>query len=188
MVVQCGAVPLFIELLSCTMQYVCEQAVWALGNITGDGPECRDFVISHGIIPPLLTFINPHTPISFLRNVTWTISNLCRNKNPPPPFESVCQCLPALLELVRHEDVEVSSYFSTILSPGNHLDNGEILCEDRLKSLLQYSNGIFRFNKPESSQTQFFPSEDDCLFVITLVMAIKWLNMDLKSSQEYIYI
>lgn len=104
-----GAVPIFIKLLSSPHDHVCEQAVWALGNISGDGPECRDYVISQGIIPPLLSFIKPSTPvgcplndcmitvlllqITFLRNVTWTISNLCRNKNPPPPFASVCQVL-----------------------------------------------------------------------------------------------
>lgn len=106
-VVHCGAVPIFIKLLSSPHDHVCEQAVWALGNISGDGPECRDYVISQGIIPPLLSFIKPSTPITFLRNVTWTISNLCRNKNPPPPFSSVCQCLPALERLAQHEDLEV---------------------------------------------------------------------------------
>ena len=35
--------------------------------------------------------------ITFLRNVTWTISNLCRNKNPPPPFASVCQVSTAVI-------------------------------------------------------------------------------------------
>lgn len=34
-VVQAGAVPLFLELLSSGNMNVCEQAVWALGNIIG---------------------------------------------------------------------------------------------------------------------------------------------------------
>lgn len=43
----------------------------------------------------------------FLRNVTWAISNLCRNKDPPPKFEVVCVCLPALHMLLHHTDREV---------------------------------------------------------------------------------
>lgn len=35
MVVNAGAVPAFIRLLSSTNMAVCEQAVWALGNIAG---------------------------------------------------------------------------------------------------------------------------------------------------------
>eukprot|EP00731_Ephydatia_muelleri_P030459 Em0021g982a len=121
-VVAFGAVPLFVQLLSSPHIYVCEQAVWALGNITGDGPECRDFVIAQGIIPPLLSFVNPNTPLTFLRNVAWTLSNLCRNKDPPPPFESVCLCLPALVELVQHSDLEVkidACWALSFLADGN---------------------------------------------------------------------
>uniref|UniRef100_A0A9J8BD59 Importin subunit alpha n=1 Tax=Cyprinus carpio carpio TaxID=630221 RepID=A0A9J8BD59_CYPCA len=88
-VVKSNAVPLFLRLLHSPHQNVCEQAVWALGNIIGDGPQCRDYVISLGVVKPLLSFINPSIPITFLRNVTWVIVNLCRNKDPPPPMETV---------------------------------------------------------------------------------------------------
>jgi importin subunit alpha-2 len=45
---------------------VAEQAVWALGNIAGDGPELRDLVIEQGIINPLITLIKPDTVSLFL--------------------------------------------------------------------------------------------------------------------------
>merc|ERR1712127_307928 len=106
-VVNAGAVPHFIKLLRSLDQNVCEQAVWALGNIAGDGPVMRDHVINNGVIQPLLALVKPETPAPFLRNVTWTISNLCRNKNPSPPFEVVKQCLPCLAQLVQHQDREV---------------------------------------------------------------------------------
>ena len=63
-VVQAGAVAHFMRLLESKHQNVCEQAVWALGNIIGDGPSLRDFVIRHGVVAPLLTFIDPNVPVS----------------------------------------------------------------------------------------------------------------------------
>ncbi len=81
--------------------------MWALGNIAGDGPVLRDFVIKSGVVEPLLTLARSGIPIPFLRNVTWTISNLCRNKNPSPPIEVVRMCMPTLLELTQHTDTEI---------------------------------------------------------------------------------
>ncbi|CAO1398039.1 unnamed protein product [Diamesa serratosioi] len=108
LVVNAGAVPLFIRLLmSPAATNVCEQAVWALGNIIGDGPLLRDYCINLGVVKPLLSFIKPEIPISFLRNVTWVIVNLCRNKDPPPQISTILEILPALSVLIHNPDVNI---------------------------------------------------------------------------------
>jgi len=127
-VVNSGAVPHFVKLLRSPDQNVQEQAVWALGNIAGDGPTMRDYVINNGVIPPLLALVSDATPAPFLRNVTWTISNLCRNKNPSPPFEVVKQCLPSLAKLVQHSDREVLADACWALSYLTDGTNEKIQC------------------------------------------------------------
>lgn len=106
-VVLAGAVEHFLRLLDSPHQNVCEQAVWALGNIIGDGPQCRDLVIGLGVVEPLLKFISPEIPMSFLRNVTWVIVNLCRSKEPPPPLETIQKLLPALAFLIQNMDTNI---------------------------------------------------------------------------------
>lgn len=59
-----GAVVSFVKLLRSPHTNVAEQAVWALGNIAGDGPDLRDFVIKAGIVQPLLELIGPDTEVS----------------------------------------------------------------------------------------------------------------------------
>lgn len=78
------------------------------GNIIGDGPALRDYVIQLGVVQPLLQFIKPDIPLTFLRNVTWVIVNLCRNKDPPPPIQTIQEMLPALNILIHHTDINVS--------------------------------------------------------------------------------
>lgn len=54
-VVESGAVQVLVGLVAGgASDDVREQAVWALGNVAGDSPRCRDAVIAAGILPPLL--------------------------------------------------------------------------------------------------------------------------------------
>jgi len=131
-VVQSGAVPKFLKLLTSQHQNVCEQAVWALGNIIGDGPDLRDYVIQGGVIEPLLRFINPEIPLTFLRNVTWVIVNLCRNKDPPPGIDSVRQIIPALNNLITHNDPNI--LVDTVWAISYLTDSGERQIDEVLNS------------------------------------------------------
>uniref|UniRef100_A0A673UH42 Importin subunit alpha n=1 Tax=Suricata suricatta TaxID=37032 RepID=A0A673UH42_SURSU len=125
-VVESGAIQPLVELLSSPHMTVCEQAVWALGNIAGDGPEYRDLVISSNAIPHLLALASSTIPITFLRNITWTLSNLCRNKSPYPCKKAVKQMLPMLFQLLQHQDGEVLSDTCWALS---YLSDG---CNERI--------------------------------------------------------
>ncbi|KAL2236575.1 UNVERIFIED_CONTAM: Importin subunit alpha [Sesamum indicum] len=105
-VIDHGAVPIFVRLLSSSSDDVREQAVWALGNVAGDSPKCRDLVLSYGALMPLLAQFNDQAKLSMLRNATWTLSNFCRGK-PQPQFEQVKAALPALAHLIHTNDEEV---------------------------------------------------------------------------------
>ncbi|XP_077575870.1 importin subunit alpha-8 [Stigmatopora nigra] len=108
-VVENGAIPCFISLLASPHLHISEQAVWALGNIAGDGPVYRDVLIEYKVIPALLRRVSPDTPVGYLRNLTWTLSNLCRNKNPFPPLSAVHQVLPTLVQFLHHNDKDILS-------------------------------------------------------------------------------
>ena len=122
-VVEAGAVPLLIGLLQSRDGDVKEQAVMTLGNIVGDSPQSRGYVLSLGIIEPLLNQIQhgviPHVPrirVSLIRNILWVITNICRHCNAPQPVTDLKKLLPTLCNLTQHTDTVVQSHTLWALS------------------------------------------------------------------------
>ncbi|KAI3849426.1 hypothetical protein MKX03_030822 [Papaver bracteatum] len=105
-VIQHSAVPKLVQLLSSGNADVREQALWALGNVAGDSPSCRDYVLSQGALVPLLSQFSKHSKESMLRTATWTLSNLCRGE-PAVSFEQVKLALPVLQHLIHSSDEEI---------------------------------------------------------------------------------
>merc|ERR1719421_921500 len=129
-VVEMGALPIFVQLLQSPSDDVREQAVWALGNIAGDSPNFRDLVLQSGGLNPIMSVLVDSEKMSIMRNATWTLSNLCRGK-PPPPFEWVSPALGTLANLIYSGDVEVLTDACWALS---YLSDGT---NDRIAAVIQ---------------------------------------------------
>lgn len=119
-VVLAGAVPQLVRLLASPNEDIREQAVWTLGNIAGDSPAFRDMVLRAGIVPPLLRYLVPEAKKTFIRNATWTISNLCRGKMSILSVHR--ELIPLLAKLIDSRDEEVLRDSLWALS---YLTNGE---------------------------------------------------------------
>ena len=106
-VIEEGAMPYILNLVQHKLQNIRSQALWALGNIAGDCVKTRDFCINNSA-PAILASVagNPENNLEFLRNLSWTSSNLLRGK-PAPPLEKVKDLFPIVHSAVNHNDIEV---------------------------------------------------------------------------------
>ena len=106
-VVNHNAIPTLLDLFQSPSEEVREQAVWTIGNIAGDCTACRDKCLLAGTLQKLLWLLcNTHSEMQIVRNIVWTLSNLCRGK-PSPDISQVQEALPIVVNLLTHTDEEV---------------------------------------------------------------------------------
>uniref|UniRef100_A0A8C6Y8F9 Importin subunit alpha n=1 Tax=Naja naja TaxID=35670 RepID=A0A8C6Y8F9_NAJNA len=103
-VIDANGIQGLVDLLSSPHIYICEQSVWALGNIAGICLGANALCMFQHTYVPVLHGLGP----GYL-TITWTLSNLCRNKKPHPPLDAVRQVLPTLRSLLQYPDKDIIS-------------------------------------------------------------------------------
>ncbi|KAI6685153.1 hypothetical protein NL676_031066 [Syzygium grande] len=113
LIIQLGSIPKFVRLLSSSVAEVREQAVWALGNIAGDSPNCRDHVLSGGALVPVMPalpalrhLINSED-VEVLIDACWALSFISDGSNQNIQFVIEAGVCPRLLELLVHPSPKV---------------------------------------------------------------------------------
>ena len=89
-------------------------------------------VIAEGAIKPISDILDRAQPgSSFVRNASWTLSNLCRGR-PAPPFSKVARAIASLSKVLIENDVE--DILIDVCWAMSYLSDGG---EERIPSILQ---------------------------------------------------
>ncbi|CAA7026343.1 unnamed protein product [Microthlaspi erraticum] len=97
-----GAVPLFVQLVTSDREEVQLVGVRALGNIAAGSTERRDHVLNSGAMMSLTALFNEHatsSSVTLLTTASITIFHLC-SRDPPPALEHKNQALPLVKRLL----------------------------------------------------------------------------------------
>eukprot|EP00009_Paramoeba_aestuarina_P007497 CAMPEP_0201518938 /NCGR_PEP_ID=MMETSP0161_2-20130828/9646_1 /ASSEMBLY_ACC=CAM_ASM_000251 /TAXON_ID=180227 /ORGANISM="Neoparamoeba aestuarina, Strain SoJaBio B1-5/56/2" /LENGTH=459 /DNA_ID=CAMNT_0047916855 /DNA_START=268 /DNA_END=1644 /DNA_ORIENTATION=+ len=134
-VVEAGGVPVLIRLLQSDIE-LAEQCVWALGNIAADSLQCRDILLDADVVEGLRPFMTSKR-ISMMKNVTWTMSNLCNGVSDRhwPKIQSV---LPLFAQSLQWKDEEILKDVCWSLS---YISGGT---KERIQSVLNLNGNILR--------------------------------------------
>ncbi|EDQ88954.1 uncharacterized protein MONBRDRAFT_8482 [Monosiga brevicollis MX1] len=162
-VVEAQAIIPLCHLLSSPHGKVKDQACWCLGNIAGDGAMLRDTLIQVGALERFLQMLCEEQDLDLLRNVSWTVSNFFRWKNPPAPFEKMSMSLEVLRNCLS-EDPEVLSNVCWAIC--YIAESGEELLDTILKTYGAYFMSLLSL-----------PSHDAQLSHRLYLGAIGWLRI-----------
>ncbi|EDW73349.1 uncharacterized protein Dwil_GK17501 [Drosophila willistoni] len=99
--IEAGAVPVLLDLLSSSDHKVQEDAMSALGNMAAESSVNRDLLFNSGIMVPLLHLLSSCPEVSLVRSAIWTFANLARWRNPPFDCAQIGESMFILKELLE---------------------------------------------------------------------------------------
>ena len=74
--------------------------------MAGDGPRIRNLVINAGAVDPIAGYLDRAPAGStFVRNASWTLSNMCRGK-PAPEYALIKRAISSLAKVLIENDLE----------------------------------------------------------------------------------
>ena len=77
-----GIVPILLNLIQNKYPQIAEQAIWAMGNISGDSERIKNIILKEeDIIPNLLYAYNNINHLQNKRGLIWVFSNIAKLKN-----------------------------------------------------------------------------------------------------------
>ena len=106
--VEKGIIPIVSDLLKTDHFTLLEQSVWCVGNIAGDCSSYRDKLLHSGALDSLsmkyfyLKDKRDNKHKSLVRQIIWSISNLCRSK-PIPDFKLIRNAVPVFCDAIKNE-------------------------------------------------------------------------------------
>eukprot|EP01118_Nematostelium_gracile_P016694 TRINITY_DN6975_c0_g1_i1.p1 TRINITY_DN6975_c0_g1~~TRINITY_DN6975_c0_g1_i1.p1 ORF type:complete len:512 (+),score=108.38 TRINITY_DN6975_c0_g1_i1:139-1536(+) len=101
-----GTIEIFVQLLRSQNGELKDQAMWALGNLSGDSILLRDQILNTDIIDIICQIMDSRPKITIQKNIVWTISNLTRGK-PTPDFQKLKRLIPYLARSIHAQDREI---------------------------------------------------------------------------------
>ena len=80
--VENNAIPILIGIMNASNHIeVKEQAIWCLGNISGDNVRLRDSILEQGAIEIIANLVDQAPAGStFTRNASWALANFCKGR------------------------------------------------------------------------------------------------------------
>lgn len=101
------AIPILIDIMEKSQHIeVKEQAIWCIGNISGDNTRLRDTILEQNACAIISDLVD-QAPAgsSFTRNASWTLANFCKGR-PMANFDRLKRSISSLTKVMAENDSE----------------------------------------------------------------------------------
>ena len=95
--IQKNVIPVFVELTRSPFYQIAEQAIWGLGNISGDCVEFRSAVMKSPAVEVLLEVYDNAASMKVQDQIVWVFANICRLRPDQEPIHATLKRIIAKL-------------------------------------------------------------------------------------------